>query len=76
MLGAQMSGNLFILFSEFFYPICSKVLLNFPILHGLTPMDVHFLVQKIPTSSLPTNDKELAEWLKDRWEEKGKSRRN
>lgn len=40
------------------------------ILHGLTPMDVHFLVQKIPTSSLPTNDKELAEWLKDRWEEK------
>jgi hypothetical protein len=41
------------------------------IVRGLSPKEVHFMVQKIPISSLPTDDEQLEEWLKERWAKKG-----
>jgi hypothetical protein len=37
----------------------------------MCPKDVHYLVQQIPDSSLPKEDKELEKWLKDKWAKKG-----
>lgn len=37
---------------------------------GTLPEEVHFHVQRHPSKSLPTDDKELEEWCKTQWEEK------
>ena len=37
---------------------------------GQWPKEVHFHVTHYPSSTLPSSDEELSEWLKKRWREK------
>ncbi|CAJ0942744.1 unnamed protein product, partial [Mesorhabditis belari] len=40
------------------------------VLHGVVPKQVHFQTRKIPITELPTDDKELGQWLVKLWAEK------
>jgi len=43
---------------------------------GLIPKAVHFHCKRYPSTSLPTDDKEIGEWLQKRWSEKEEQLQN